>query len=47
MENFFARLALAAALGGLLISTQPVLAQGTAFTYQGHSRTTAVQPAQL
>jgi formylglycine-generating enzyme required for sulfatase activity len=35
MKNLFARLALAAALGGLLLSSQPVLAQGTAFTYQG------------
>jgi hypothetical protein len=35
MKNLLARLALAAALGGLLLSIQPVLAQGTAFTYQG------------
>jgi hypothetical protein len=36
MKNLFARLALVAALGSLLISLQqPVLAQGTAFTYQG------------
>ena len=35
MKNLSARLALAAALGGLLVSIQPALAQGTAFTYQG------------
>jgi len=35
MRNLLARLAPAAALGGLLIFIQPVLAQGTAFTYQG------------
>jgi hypothetical protein len=35
MKNVFARLALAAAFGGLILSIQPVLAQGTAFTYQG------------
>jgi hypothetical protein len=35
MKNLLARLALAAALSGLLLSIQPVLAQGTAFTYQG------------
>lgn len=35
MKISFARLPLAAALGSLLISIQPVLAQGTAFTYQG------------
>jgi hypothetical protein len=35
MKNLFARLALAAATGSLLISIQPILAQGTAFTYQG------------
>ncbi len=35
MKNLLARLAPAAALGGLLLSIQPVLAQGTAFTYQG------------
>jgi hypothetical protein len=35
MKTLFARLALPAALGSLLISIQPVLAQGTAFTYQG------------
>jgi len=41
MKSLFARLglasrvlALAAVLGSLLISIQPVLAQGTAFTYQ-------------
>ena len=35
MKNLLAGLAPAAALGGLLLSIQPVLAQGTAFTYQG------------
>jgi hypothetical protein len=35
MKNLLARLAPAAALGGLLIFIQPALAQGTAFTYQG------------
>jgi hypothetical protein len=35
MKNLFSSLALAVTLGSLLISTQPVLAQGTAFTYQG------------
>jgi hypothetical protein len=35
MKNPFVRLALAAALGSLLISTKPLLAQDTAFTYQG------------
>jgi hypothetical protein len=35
MKNLFTRLALAAALCSLLISIQPILAQGTAFTYQG------------
>jgi hypothetical protein len=35
MKKWLAHLALAAALGSLLISIQPALAQGTAFTYQG------------
>jgi hypothetical protein len=35
MKNLFCRLILAVALGSLLISTQPLIAQGTAFTYQG------------
>jgi hypothetical protein len=35
MKNLFARFALAAVLGSLFITLQPVLAQGTAFTYQG------------
>jgi len=35
MKNLLARLSRAAALGGLFLSIQPVLAQGTAFTYQG------------
>jgi formylglycine-generating enzyme required for sulfatase activity len=35
MKTLFVRLALAAVLGSLLISTQSVFAQGTAFTYQG------------
>jgi hypothetical protein len=35
MKNLLARFALVGALGGLLVSTQEVLAQGTAFTYQG------------
>jgi len=35
MKNLFARLAFVATLASVLISTEPVLAQGTAFTYQG------------
>jgi hypothetical protein len=35
MKNLFARLALAAATASLLLSIQPLLAHGTAFTYQG------------
>jgi hypothetical protein len=35
MKNLLSRLALAATLGGLLLSIRPMLAQGTAFTYQG------------
>jgi hypothetical protein len=35
MRTLFPRLALVVALGSVLISIQPVLAQGTAFTYQG------------
>ncbi len=42
MKNLFARLALAAVLGSLLVSIQPVLAQGTTFTYQGRLNTNAV-----
>ena len=42
MKNLSASLTLAAALGSLLVSIQPVLAQGTAFTYQGRLNTNAV-----
>ncbi len=42
MKNLFARLALASSLASFLASAQPVLAQGTAFTYQGRLNTNAV-----
>jgi len=35
MKNLFAKLSFAAVAGGLLLSTQPAQAQGTAFTYEG------------
>jgi hypothetical protein len=38
-KNLSSRLALAACSGSLLVSIQPVFAQGTAFTYQGQLQT--------